>query len=216
MKIAVISIFSLLVLISAVSANGVDLTLSSNRIVGYGGETSSVDLIIKNNELGADTFTITVFPSTFDKVTTNLEKFSVWINTSSTEKVKLYFDMPMDVDEMKMAFKIYVKSVTDSSISDEKELVLQSVRRTDVYIDRIIQPKDNQFDPEQSVDIQVRIRNVGLKLSEKYELETTITKPDSSEKKYIDVIESILPKTDETITNTYEIGKSSVLFYRPI
>ena len=208
MRIAAIFIFSLLLLVSGVAAKGVDLTLSSNNIIGYGGETTSIDIIIKNNQIVADTFTITVFPPNFGKVTTNLEKFSVWVNSSSAEKVKLYFDMPMDVDEIGIAFKVSVKSVTDSSVIDEKDFILETVRRTDVYIDKIISPAENsQYDPEESVDIQVKIKNVGLNTLGKYELETIIEKSGTSVKKYINVIDSILPKTDQKISNIYKIGK---------
>lgn len=197
-----------MLLVSGVAAKGVDLTLSSNNIIGYGGETTSIDIIIKNNQIVADTFTITVFPPNFGKVTTNLEKFSVWVNSSSAEKVKLYFDMPMDVDEIGIAFKVSVKSVTDSSVIDEKDFILETVRRTDVYIDKIISPAENsQYDPEESVDIQVKIKNVGLNTLGKYELETIIEKSGTSVKKYINVIDSILPKTDQKISNIYKIGK---------
>jgi hypothetical protein len=209
LKIAAISIFTLLLLASSVTANGVELSLSSKNIVGYGGEATSIDLIIKNNQIAADTFTITVFPSKFDKVTTNLEKFSVWINSSSTEKVKLFFDMPMDVDEIGIAFKVSVKSVTDSSVTDEKELVLETIRKTDVYIDKIISPLENsKYDPEEVVDINVKIRNVGLSLSGKYELDTTVENPSGTNKTiYNNVLNSILPKTDQKISNIYKIGK---------
>jgi len=208
LKTHIVFIFSLLFMASCVAAGGVDLSLYSKNVIGYGGETTSIDLLIKNDQIIADTFTITVFPSNFGKVTTNLEKFSVWINSSSTEKVKLYFDMPMDVDEIGIAFKITVKSVSDEKVKDEEEFILETVRKTDVYIDKIISPvKNSQYDPEESVDIQVKIKNVGLNTIGKYEIETTIEKPDGDVKKYINVIDSILPKTEQKISNIYKIGK---------
>lgn len=201
-----IAILSFLFLISSVAASEVDLTLSSSTMVGYGGETTSVDLIITNNQVMADTFTITVFPSEFGGVTTNLEKFSVRVNNASSEKVKLYFDMPLDVDEVSLKFNINVKSTSDESVSDVEELLLRIVRKTDVYIDDINRGKF-KYNSEETVNIEVRIRNVGLETSGKYYLETTVEKYGIIVKKYNNIIESILPKSFEIVKNGYEIGK---------
>ena len=210
LRIAVLSIFTLLLLISGVAASGVELSLSSKNVVGYGGETTSVDIIIKNNQIGADTFKIDTFSSSYHyNVATTLEKSTIWVNASSTEKVKLYFDTPMDVDEIGIAFKITVTSLTDSSVTDEKEFVLETVRKTDVYIDKIISPLENsKFDPEEVVDINIKIRNVGLSLSGKYELDTTVENPSGTNNTmYNNVLNSILPKTDQKISNIYKIGR---------
>ena len=81
LKIVHIAIFSFILLISSVLAStDVDVKLSSNDMIGYAGETSSVDIIIKNNQNGADTFTITTSPYQFAGVVTSLEKFIVPVN----------------------------------------------------------------------------------------------------------------------------------------
>jgi hypothetical protein len=201
-----IALISFLFIVSPVLASGVELILPTNSMVGYGGETSSIDLTINNNQGGADTFTVTVFPPYYLNVTTNLEP-SVWVNASSTQNVNLKFDMPRDVEELTIVFKISVKSVSDGSVSDEKDFLLRTVRKTDVFIDKINPPENSKFDPEQAVDIEVKVRNVGLNTLGNYDLETTVSKSGSVLKTYNNAIETILPKSFETVYSYYAIGK---------
>jgi hypothetical protein len=203
----IIAVVSFLFIASPVLANGVELTLPTTSIVGYGGETSSIDLTIKNNLIVPDTFTITIFPPSYLNVTTNLEKSSVWVNASSTQSIKLYFDMPMDVEEMMLPFKISVKSATDGSISDEQDFLLRTVRKTDVYIDKINPPENSRYDPEQVVNIEVKVRNVGVNTLGKFDIETTVSKSGSVLKTYDYTIGTILPKSFEMVYDNYTIGK---------
>jgi hypothetical protein len=207
LRAILIAVVSFLFIVSPVLANGVELILPTNSIVGYGGETSSIDLTIKNNLIVPDTFTITIFPSDFANVTTNLEKSSVFVNASSTQNVKLYFDMPMDVNELLIPFKISVKSVTDGSISDGQDLLLRTVRKTDVYIDKINPPENSGYDPEQVVNIEVKVRNVGVNTLGKFDLETMVLKSGLVLKTYDYTIGTILPKSFEMVYDNYTIEK---------
>lgn len=205
MKIAFITIFSLLLLISCAVASEVELTLSTNDMVGYAGETSGIEMIIKNNQEIADTFTVSIFPSQFAGVVTSLEKYIIWINSSSTEKVKLYFTVPMDAEEVVPIFTITVKS-TAKDISDTETFYLRIVRKTDVYI-KDIKMENYLLNPEEIAKIEVDVINIGITLSEKYYLETMVEKGGEIVKRYSDILEAIAPKSSFTVVNEYNIGK---------
>ena len=90
----------MVLLISATGAYaaGVDLLLPKAIITGFTTETQTTDIVVRNNENKNDTFTLSLFPNQFEKVTASLESFLLTMTPGEERTVKLMFYVPIDAE----------------------------------------------------------------------------------------------------------------------
>jgi hypothetical protein len=169
-------LFLFLAIVPTVLAdNKVDVTLSTNDLAAYTGETQYVNVTIKNNQNQQDDFTILIWPRELVGVTTDLEKWKVTIDANSQQTVKIFFTVSLEAEELVPAFNIKVKSVNDENITAEQTLYLRIIRKTPVFIKDVSLEKYT-IDPAETANININIMNVANSRSSKYYLETTIKK----------------------------------------
>lgn len=102
-------IFAFMISLSATFAAGVDVSLSTGSLIGYTAETQTVDVIVKNMQDKADTFTLSLFPSQFEKVTANLESFLLTLAPNEEKVVKMYLTVALDADLLSPLFTVTAK-----------------------------------------------------------------------------------------------------------
>ncbi len=199
---ATISLFLLL----PIAIADVNVMLSTNDMVGYTGETPSIDVTVKNNGTSKDTFSVSVWPPQFAGVTTSMDKYIVTVAPDSGETVKLYFSIAMDAEEVTPIFSISAKSTTNENVSDIETLYLRIVRKTNVYI-KDIKLEKYTLNPEEAATIETSVINIADTPSGKYYLETTIKKANSIVKKFDDTLEGIAPRSTVKVSKSYTFEK---------
>ncbi len=204
-KLALFILISL-VLILPVAVADVGVRLSSYDMVGYTGETPSIDITVVNNGTAKDTFLISVWPPQYYGVTLNLEKYLVTVDANSQETVKLYFYIAMDAKEITPVFSISAKSSTDADVTDTRDFYLTIVRKTNVYIKDITLEKYT-LNPEGTANIEVSVINIADTPSGKYYLETTIKKDNSIIKNFDDTLDGIAPSSTVKVIKSYTFDK---------
>jgi len=184
----------------------VGVKLSTDSMVGYAGETSSIDLTVVNNGAAIDTFSISVWPQQYYGITPTPEKSIVTVDANSQETIKLDFYIAIDAVEQTPVFSITAKSITNATVSDTQTFYLTVVRKTNVYI-KDIKLEKYALDPEETAKIETVVINIGDTASGKYYLETTIKKNDELIKKFDDTLEGIAPLSTAQISKSYTFGK---------
>ncbi len=194
-------IITLAISMSAVFAAGVEVSLSKNSLVGYTSETQTVDVIVKNIQSKADTFTLSVFPAQLEKVTASLDNFIITLNPNEEKYVKLFLSVPIDSDLISPQFTITVKSTSDSSVSDSEQIALLVQRKSPVYIPSLILDKYAPV-PGESVQIVAKIFNLDEAKSGKNLLKITVSKGSTIVKVFEDSLDAIGSKSYVNITKT--------------
>lgn len=208
-KIGLIATFFLFLAFttSVIAQKNVVLEVPSDVSV-FAGESSSIDLTIINNQSVPDRFSISVFPSFWEKVAVSPEKGFVEIGARSNSTVKIHFSALPEAEESAQRFSITVTSITNANITEMKSILVFVQKKSPVYISNFSLNKV-VFNPEETLVIKVELTNTISKASEKYNLETTIEKNGEIIKKFENTITSVPAKSSETISNNYYIEKYS-------
>lgn len=205
MKMFLISTFViLLVAISAAVAAGVDVSLSTNSLVGYSGETQSVDVVMKNTQSSKDTFTLSIFPAQFEKVTSSMESFLLTLSPNEEKVVKLYLTIAIDADLVSPVFTVTAKSTSDESVSDSENLILIIQRQTPVYIPSLSLEKYT-LNPGEGAKIAAKVFNLDETRSGKYFLKITVRKGTNIVKTFEETLDSISPKSAVDVSKTFTL-----------
>jgi len=211
MKKPIILVFGLIVFLATIqlglASKPIEIVPSSTNVILTTGEVETVTLNIKNNQPFDDTFTVSVFPSYLAGVSASLEKTMVSIGSNSEKNIELYFSAPLDTEQFMSAFTVTVKSLANTSIEETTKILLQTKRKSPVYISDI---KLNKYalNPEEKLIIDVKVTNVDKKASEEnYMLKTEIKKGNLTLQRFDDLVESIPARTTITKENSYVIGK---------
>jgi hypothetical protein len=185
----------------------VKLTLSAREVVVFAGETEVLILTITNEQDVADTFSISVWPPFLrtcrDRacITTSLEQQYVELEGGGSADVWLRFDIALDAEEFTSAFEIGVTSVNDPTVKDLEEFLLTTKRRVPYYIQDLKLNKYT-FLPNESVMIEVQLRNLAATPSPELTLQTNLKKDDKLIGRFDDVL-VVDGGTTLTITHTY-------------
>ncbi len=206
MKRFLISAFivSLLVSISIVFASGVDVMPSKASVVGYTTETQSVDMVVKNSQDKTDTFTLSVFPSKFEKVTADLDSFIMMLTSGEEKTVKLTFSMPIDADPQSISFEVTAKSTSNEAVLDTKNVILSIQRLTSVYIPSITLDKYS-LNPGEEVKINVKVFNLEETLSGKNFLKITVKKGTNVVAAFDESLDSIGAKSSIDVVKSFTL-----------
>ena len=168
-------IAAFLITISSVFAAGVDISLSKGSLVGYTTETQSVDVTVKNTQSTTDTFTLSLFPTQFEKVSASLESFLLTLAPNGEKVVKLYLTVAIDADLVSPVFTVTAKSTSDESVTDSENLILIIQRQTPVYIPDLSLEKYT-LNPGEEVKITGKVFNLDEKMSGKNFLKIIVRK----------------------------------------
>ncbi len=208
MKPLLVFAFAIVLMISAstVFAAGVDVILPKGSVTAYTTETQTVDIIVINNQDKTDTFTLSLFPTQFEKITASLDSFLLTLQSSEEKTVKLTFSVPIDADPQSTNFEIIAKSTSGENVSDTKNIILMVQRLTSVYIPSITLDKYS-LNPGEEVKINVKVFNLEETLSGKNFLKITVRKGTNVVKTFDESLDSIGAKSSIDISKSFVLDK---------
>lgn len=199
-------VFVLLSTVSTAFAAGVDVSLSTGSLVGYTTETQSVDVTVKNTGDRTDTFTLSLFPTQFEKVTASLESFLLTLAPNEQKTLKLYLTVAIDADLISPVFGVTAKSTSDESVSDSENLIVIIQRQTPVYIPDLSLEKYT-INPGGEVKITAKVFNLDEFRSGKNFLKITVRKGTSIVKTFEDSLDSIGAKSSVDVSKSFNLDK---------
>jgi hypothetical protein len=195
--------------VQAAAADEVSLSISPSDILINNTEIKSVDITITNNQNFADTFSLSVWPSTtWAGIMPNLERYSISnLESKSSETVKLYFSAAADAEPIATSFLVTATStsVLTKNVSASAAVVVRTQRRTSVYISDLFIDK-YALDPEDCMNIRVDVTNLNP-ATESYKLSTVITKDMNPVNRLEDDLLDVDGKSIGSATHSYCIGK---------
>lgn len=190
----------------AVAQGDVGLTLASNEMTIFGGESKSVDLTIENNQTKTDTFSISVWPSYWAGVITSIVPDSVKVGEQSTRTSKLTFTVDISADEIDSLFKVSVTSSSDKTVTDSQNILLRIKRKTPVYISDLKLDK-YALNPGNMIKMDISLLNLVDTASGRYGLQTVIKSGNKIIERFDDTVVNIPGKSTEIVSHTYTFGK---------
>jgi len=216
-KIAAVVITASLLLIfispvkAAESDMGVELSVFPSVITINTTETKYVELNITNNQDVEDSFSLTVWPhSEWAGITPNLEKYKISkLSAGETATSKLYFSVAAGADEIITTFLVSVNSITNPEVSLSEDVIIRVVRKTEIYISKLILDKYYLSEQGECIEITTTISNFGLE-SGPYRLQTSIKKGPLTIEQFEDYIEKVPAKSTEDVTNRYCFDKYAI------
>ncbi|MEK6909855.1 MAG: hypothetical protein AABW61_02130, partial [Candidatus Aenigmatarchaeota archaeon] len=197
-------IVTLMITVSSAFSAGVDVSLSKGSLVGYTTETQSVDVTVKNTQDKTDTFTLSLFPVQFEKVSTSLESFLLTLAPKGEKVVKLYLSVAIDADLVSPVFTVTAKSTSDESMSDSKNLILIIQRQAPVYIPDLSLEKYT-LNPGEEVKITAKVFNLDETISGKNFLKIIVRKGTGIVKTFDVSLDSIGAKSSVDISKSFNL-----------
>ncbi|MBI1978448.1 MAG: hypothetical protein HYS62_00090 [Candidatus Aenigmarchaeota archaeon] len=196
---------TLFISVSIVFAAGVELSLPSSA-AGYTTETSGIDVTVKNTQDKTDTFTLSLFPTQFEKVSANLDTFLITLKPGEEKTGKLTFSIPIDAEPGSLRFDVTAKSTSDESLSDAKSVILNVQRITSVYIPGLSLVKYT-LNPGEEVEITSKVFNLEDALSGKNFLKITVRKGTAVVKTFDESLDSIGAKSSVSVVKSFALDR---------
>ena len=121
------------------------------------GETTSVEIKIKNNNQFIDTFSISIFPTSASGVIATPETTTIDVPGGEERTIKVYFTTPIETKEAFVQFFISAESTTTHASASTK-VVIQVIRKTPVEISSV-EINKNEFNPGEKLQLAINIVN---------------------------------------------------------
>lgn len=201
-------LFSILLVSSVYAVQPVSMVLSSNNIVIYTGDTQSVDLTIQNNQKFADKFSVTIWPSYWFGINVEPENYVFDIASNSAVKTKINFGVPINADEIISPFNVTVKSLNNEEVYTSQIINLRVIRKSPVYLPD--NPKLDKYviNPDDTINIEIPVKNIINSPSGLYTLKTTISRSNGDVvARFDDTLNGMPGETTQTITHQYTFDK---------
>ena len=198
----------IVILLTSVSlslAAGVEVSVPSST-TGYTTEIQSVDLTVKNTQDKTDTYTLSLFPTQFEKVSANLDAFLLTLKPGEEKTVKLTFAVPLEAEPGSLKFDVSIKSTSDESVLETRSVILTIQRITSVYIPELSLERYT-LNPGEQVEIMAKVFNLEDTLSGKNFLKITIKKGTTVVKTFDESLDSIGAKSSVNVVKSFNLDK---------
>lgn len=159
----------------AQSGGSPTITLSSNEVSFFNGDADSIQATIKNNDDDTHVFTISVFPGTLDKVYASTSLGHVTLVPGESVAIRAEFSSLFDAEFLPREFAITVAASDDKSITATKDIVVNILRRSPVYVLSLGTNKFTYY-PGETVNISSVVANQGGDSFDEFKMQTVITK----------------------------------------
>jgi len=190
---------------TAFAADEVKISLSTNDVTTYIGDSVTVDITILNNQLKSDTFSMSVFPSYWYGIRVDLQNNFVNIGARSNATTKIYFDTRSS-EAIISPFTITVESINNKNFKDSGTFKLTVLRKSPVYVSDI---KSNKYlvNPGEIISIDSYIKNTALASLGPFSIQTNVKYGDMLLKRFDDFIDIMPQGSIKKISNTYNFEK---------
>lgn len=190
---------------TAIAADDLKITLSSKDMTTYINESVTLEVMIENNQLKSDTFSINVFPAYWYGIRVDLENRFIQVNAKSNVTTKIYFDTRSS-DPIISPFIITVDSINNKNVSATDTFKLTVLRKSPVYVSDI---KINKYtvNPGDTITIDSYITNSALTPTGFFNVQTNVKHNELVIKRFDDSVDSLPSTSVKKISNTYIFNK---------
>lgn len=203
----VVSLF--LVSVAAAQSNpSPTIFLSTNEVSFFNGEQDSVDVTVKNIDGRTHTFSISVFPSSLDKVFANPSLSHITLNPSESGNFKVTFKSLFESEFTPRQFSITLVATDDSSLIATKEVFVNILRRSPVFVLSLTTNKFS-YSPGETLNITSIVVNQGADNLDEYLMQTTVSKGGEILRRFESTIAYLPQKSQTTYSNLYTFEQFS-------
>jgi len=199
-----ISMFVFMFLVHSVNSQGILITGPEKSTTIYAGQTNTIDILIKNNMGVKDTFYFSLWGG--PSVWTDTDKAWVNLNASETSNIVLKIKPPRDAETGTQLLQFSVVSL-DSGITESKDIYLDVVRGSDIFI-YDIELEKQKFKPGETITIKPTLSNLNKKNVLEVSVSTQILKDDLIVQKFDDYIK-IEPKSSNKLSYNFEVKNTN-------
>lgn len=178
--------------------------LSSNEVSIFNGDQDSIDATVKNNDLKAHTFTVSVFPSSLDKVFAGSSLNHLTLAGGESANVKITFSSLFEAEFVPRQFSITASATDDSGLSATKETVVHLIRRSPVFVLSLVTDKFS-YKPNDVVNITSVVANQGGDTFDQFSMQTLISKGGEFLKRFETGITFLPQKSRNVFGNLYTL-----------
>ena len=178
------------------------LTLSSSNVDFFNGDQGSIDVTVKNNDDKTHTFTVSVFPSTLDKVSAFANINHITLAPQETGTFKVSFSSLIEAEFVPRQFGITLASTEDPTIEASKNVFVKILRRSPVFI---LSLGTNKFTylPQETLNVSYVVNNNGAETFDSYTVQTVIGKGSIILKRFESTISFLPERSSNTFSNLY-------------
>jgi hypothetical protein len=198
-----------LLLVPAVSAqvsNNPTVVLSANDVSFFNGDQDSIYATITNNDAKTHVFTISVFPSSFNKVYADSSVGHVTLAPGESTTTEITFSSQFEAEFLPRKFSITVAAADDKTLTATKDIFVHIIRRSPVFV---LSLNTNKFSyqPGETVNISSLVANQGGDSFDEFGMQTIITKDGEFVKRFDTQITYLPEKSKTTFSNLYTFGQ---------
>jgi hypothetical protein len=176
--------------------------LSTNEVSFFNGEQDSLDVTVKNNDGETHTFSISVFPSSLDKVFASPSLNHITLNPSESGTFKITFTSLFEAEFMPRQFSVTLVATDDPSLTATKEVFVNILRRSPVFVLSLTTNKFS-YQPGDNLNITSVVVNQGADNFDEYLMQTTISKGGEILRRFESTISYLPQKSQTTYSNLY-------------
>lgn len=199
-KILISTLVFTMLIISSTCAQDILISSPEKSTNVYAGQVNTLNILVKNNRDVKDTFYFSLWggPSTW----TTLNVPWIDLNRDETTSIAMKIEPPRDTEIGTHLLSFSVLSL-NSDITESKDIYLNVLRGSDIFIDDIELEKQT-FKPGDTIVIKPTLTNLNKKTSMEVFLVTQILKDDLIVQKFDDSI-TMEPKSTKKMTYNFEV-----------
>lgn len=206
--IALSFLFAFILSVTVVVAQNPDVSLSSNEVDMFNGENQIIEVTVTNNENLPDTFSISVFPHSWNNVNIDVGDSILSLGSGESKTTKIYINALTEAQFGARTFTVTAASTKDSKIVANQTILLRINRRSPVSVVEVTTDK-NSYKPEEEMTINSVVSNIGNIASEQYALRTTVSVDNKVIKTFDNFITTLPSQSKKTFTNRFAFPKGS-------
>lgn len=205
-SVAAFAVMSLLAVSVAAAQTNPTLFLSSSYVSFFNGDQDSVDATITNNDGAAHIFTISVFPASLGSVFADTVPNHVSLQPGESVSVKITLSSLFDADFLSRNFAVTVAATDDPSISSTKNVVVNVLRRSPVFVLALTSDKLN-YQPGDTINVSSVVANKGGDSTDQFTMQTVISSNGQPLKRFETPITYLPQKSTNTFSNLYTLDQ---------
>ncbi len=200
-------LFSLIffMLLLQVSFAQVEILPEKTSCVVETGQVVKLNVTVENKQTFDDTFTISLFPSSFFGTSILPERTAISIPRLSSKSFLILVSSSLEAKEVTTFVKLSLTSLITKKIYS-KDILIKVVRAIPVHIQSITLSK-YILKPSESFNVKVEVRNLEESISEKYWVVFMLLKDSKLIHKEVKDLENIPPLSSSYVTFSYKFGK---------
>jgi len=201
--------FSILLLaFPVVFAQNPSLSVSKDLVTIFNGEEDFIELTIQNNLNRRETYSVAVFPSFWNHVSSFPSPRIIELESGESGIVKIHVSSLPEAQLGTQSIGLNIGAASDNEVNSNKTILVRVNRRSPVFVLEVNTDK-SAVEPEDTITINSVVSNIGNIKSESYALRTIVSFNGEEVERFDKFITSVAKKSDEIISNQMTFPKDA-------